>query len=88
MLRAVQEALTNVVRHSDTETATVRARVDGGVTIVTVSDAGRGFDPERLPPGRLGLHNSIRQRLGDVGGAIEVVSAVGQGTAVTLRWPA
>ncbi len=57
----------------------------GGVQ-VTVRDFGRGFDPGRADPARLGLRRSIIDRLADQGSSASIRSAPGQGTEVILRW--
>ena len=58
---------------------------------VTVRDDGPGIAPGRLAQaaadGRLGVAQSIRGRVQDLGGTVEVVSAPGQGTEVELRVP-
>ncbi len=47
--RIVQEALTNVVRHADADTVTVRLEYGPDLLTVTVTDDGRGPDDERDP---------------------------------------
>ena len=63
------------------ELATHAGRVE-----VTVSDTGRGFDPERVPPSRYGIREAIVGRMHAVGGSAQVESHPGVGTTVTLRW--
>jgi PAS domain S-box-containing protein len=86
LYRVVQEAVTNVVRHSGAGRAEVRVRrVTEGV-LVEVEDEGKGFDPAR-PGGReagLGLMG-MRERAASVGGSLEIVSGEGRGTVVRLR---
>lgn len=61
----------------------------GGATVrVVVEDSGSGFVAEEVPAERLGLRVSIRERLDKVGGHATVRSAPGQGTTVTIVWPA
>jgi signal transduction histidine kinase len=55
---------------------------------VTVRDAGAGFDPARVDPARLGLRQSIGERIAESGGQVSIQSAPGAGTVVQLRWPA
>ncbi|AYG04258.1 sensor histidine kinase [Gryllotalpicola protaetiae] len=57
-----------------------------GVRIEIVDD-GVGFDVARVAPRRLGLANSIVQRVEMAGGVARVDSAPGVGTAITLSWP-
>lgn len=89
MAQAVREALVNVAGHAGTSEAWIEVSqpADGGLQ-VTVRDAGAGFDPDRVGPGRLGVRRSIIERLADQGGQASVTSAPGEGTVVSLRWPA
>ena len=67
-----------------TRTATLHSGPDG--VVVTISDDGRGFDPERMPPGRHGVTGSIMTRMHDAGGTARIDTAPGTGTTVTLSW--
>ena len=67
-----------------TRTATLHSGPDG--VVVTISDDGRGFDPERVPPGRHGVTGSIMTRMHDAGGTARIDTAPGTGTTVTLSW--
>ncbi|WP_380165266.1 sensor histidine kinase [Jannaschia sp. R86511] len=60
---------------------------DGRGLDVVVADDGVGFDPSLVPPQRMGLAVSVRDRMVRVGGRAEVVTATGSGTTVRLRWP-
>lgn len=82
----VAEALTNVARHSGTTSAVVRAYHEDGGIVVEVSDNGRGVDSRAIPLHRRGLHGSITGRMQALGGEASIVSAVGGGTRVILRW--
>ncbi len=86
----VNEALTNVVKHSGRPEAWVTIvgsePVAGEGVVVTVTDQGAGFDSD-LPQGGFGISGSLIARMTDVGGDAVVDSAPGQGTSVELRWP-
>lgn len=93
---AAREALSNVAAHAGTGEAWVRVRVTAPEEPadvpfqleVIVRDRGNGFDPARVDQDRLGLRRSIVDRVADCGGQASVSSAPGQGTAVSLSWPA
>lgn len=92
---AVREALANVAEHAGTGqawvtvTMTPAADPAGAPWIqVTVRDEGPGFDPGSVDPARLGVRRSITERVEDWGGSAWVRSAVGEGTTVSLCWPA
>ena len=86
ILRIVQESLTNVARHAHASHVVVRLQEDDYVLRVTVQDDGSGFDPiEALErPGSFGLAG-MRERARRIGGALQVESAPGRGTRVTLE---
>ena len=93
LIDAAAEALRNSLTHAaDPEqgpvarTATLRSDADG-VTI-TVSDDGRGFDPEHAGTSRYGVSGSIIARMHDVAGRARIDSSPGAGTTVTLSWSA
>lgn len=88
LLRAAQVALVNVGRHSGAKEASARLSFSadhGGSASLTVSDGGRGFEPSLA--GGFGL-SQLRARAGELGGDVEVVSAPGEGTTVTVTVPA
>ncbi|MGB3544967.1 sensor histidine kinase, partial [Rubrivirga sp.] len=85
LVRVVRELLFNVVKHSGVLEATVTVRsVPDGVCI-EVADQGHGFDPASAPSG-FGIATA-RDRLGLVGGALEVETALGEGTRTTVVSP-
>jgi two-component system, NarL family, sensor histidine kinase UhpB len=87
--RIVQEALSNVVRHAGAVHARIHFTRGPGWVEATVRDDGRGFEVDRAEAGQhcLGFFG-MRERALYVGGAVEVESAPGAGTKVTVRVPA
>ena len=67
-------------------TTALRSDADG-ITI-TVSDDGRGFDPEHTGASRYGVSGSIITRMRDAQGQARIDSSPGAGTTVTLSWSA
>lgn len=87
VFQSVRELLFNVVKHSGVKSARVRLTpVNAQWVRLEVEDAGRGFDPARVVPNRLGLFG-IRERVDYLGGRMEVQSAPGKGTCVQLTLP-
>jgi signal transduction histidine kinase len=84
---AVGEALANAGKHGGALRVTVYAEPDdrGGVRC-SVRDDGRGFDPAQTTEG-VGMSRSLRGRMEDVGGDVEVESRPGAGTEVRLWLP-
>jgi signal transduction histidine kinase len=84
--RIVQESLTNARRHAAASRVAVSLTVVGGDLHVIVSDDGRGFEPEHVPSGRLGLEG-IQLRAAAVGGRARITSSPGTGTVVEAVLP-
>jgi len=89
LLRGAQEALANVRRHASATAVVLRVSrggVGGSAQVsVHVEDDGVGFDPAAVAG--VGLAG-LRDRAEQVGGAVDVASAPGRGTRVTVRVPA
>jgi ligand-binding sensor domain-containing protein/signal transduction histidine kinase len=80
-----KEAVNNAARHSDCVRADVELRVEDARLILTISDNGRGFDPETRTEGA-GLL-SMRRRAADLGGELSLESLIGAGSRVRLTIP-
>lgn len=89
IIRVIQEALTNVRKHSGAVSAAVRITQKNGSVRFVVEDDGRGFDSDRalLDRDGFGLH-SMRERMELIGGTLLTESASGQGTRVVAEVPA
>ena len=85
LLRTMQEALTNVARHSRAAHAEARIHCDGKALSITIHDDGRGFNPERVPSGH-GIAN-MKRRLQQLGGEARIDSAVERGCTIALKLP-
>jgi signal transduction histidine kinase len=87
VLRVVQEALGNAVRHGEPGAVELRVTGDDGRVSVTVHDDGRGFDPLATAGSHgMGLE-LMRGRVGELGGTVEVLSAPQRGTTVRVLLP-
>jgi two-component system CheB/CheR fusion protein len=90
LFRAVRELLGNVLKHAQTPAAQLLLRRSGDEVHISVEDHGVGFDPHATVPsassGGFGLF-SVREQIHRLGGAMEIQSAPGAGTRVTLRLP-
>jgi signal transduction histidine kinase len=85
VLRIAQEVLTNVLKHAGARTVRVGTRHAANEVQVLIRDDGVGFDATQAHQGR-GLRHLI-QRAQRLGGRIELQSAPGQGTLITLCLP-
>lgn len=96
LYRIVQEALTNIVKHSQANTVKISLRVDEAMSsdvknshhnhvILTMEDDGRGFDADSVRPG-LGFLG-MRERAEALNGTFEVVSQPGKGVKMKVLIP-
>jgi two-component system, NarL family, sensor histidine kinase UhpB len=83
--RVVQEALTNVARHSGSQQAELRLTVGGDRLEVTVSDQGRGLAPDHTPGTGL---RGMRERATLIGATLTIAdNPTGSGCQVRLVIP-
>lgn len=85
LLRVTQEACTNAVRHGNAHRLGVAMTRRDGQVELAIRDDGTGFDPAASHAG-CGLQH-IRDRVGEVGGTVDIDSAPGAGAAVIVRVP-
>jgi signal transduction histidine kinase len=87
LLRVVQEALTNTRKHSRAKRVSVRIDCLGAGTTLTIEDDGVGFDPSTVAgsmEGGFGM-KSMRERVEQIGGSIDVHTAPNEGTTIVVR---
>jgi signal transduction histidine kinase len=90
IFRLVQECLTNIHRHSESDTAKITIREEDGSVVVQIQDAGKGISLEKqleLSSGRTGVgFRGMRERLHQFGGDLNIQSDE-NGALVTARLP-
>ena len=87
LFRIVQEALRNIVKHTDSLEAKVELSARGDELNLCITDFGAGFIPESIErKGGLGLV-SMRERLGLIGGQLAIESQPSDGTRIRVRVP-
>ena len=89
--RIVQEALTNVARHANAKSVSVRLARSNGSLVLTIEDDGTGYEVSALRSyasanATLGLRG-MEERAEAVGGRIEIESVKGKGTKIRARFP-
>jgi signal transduction histidine kinase len=87
ILRGVQEALTNIRRHSGAKTAAVTLSYMEDVLVLDVQDDGKGFVPAATAGAGFGL-TGMRERTENLQGSFSVESFPGEGTTVSISLPA
>ncbi|MCC7499728.1 MAG: sensor histidine kinase, partial [Bryobacterales bacterium] len=86
IFRVVQEALTNVTRHSGARNVDIRLRASGSWVTGIIMDDGHGFSTtsnKRKGIGLLGMEERVRE----LNGTVRITTAPGRGTSVEFRLP-
>lgn len=92
LYRIVQEALSNVQKHSHAEKVTVNVTISDEFIKLTISDNGKGFDVKsvknkrKTPEGGFGLEG-IRERVEIVNGTVKISSRLERGTQISVTVP-
>lgn len=88
LYRAVQEGLSNVVRHAKAHRVEFGILEMGGQVIARLRDDGVGFNPAHRPAGRSGLGLvGMNERMRLVGGSCSISSVPDSGTEIEFRVP-
>nr|WP_042440552.1 sensor histidine kinase [Corynebacterium halotolerans] len=91
LLRIAQGAVGNVVKHAGATRCRVTVTYEPDEVRLDVVDDGRGFDPADVAKRPIGLGHigldAMRRRAVELGGALEVESHPGSGTAVSASIP-
>lgn len=78
-----QEALNNILRHAHAKSISVTLKQTRQNIVLEIVDDGRGFDPKKVAPGGMGLHN-MQERVSQVHGKFKIVSKPGNGTKIVV----
>jgi signal transduction histidine kinase len=88
LFRIVQEGLNNIIRHADARHVTLELTAVAGEYAITLTDDGRGFDPnsarDSWPHGIMGMQHRVRA----LEGQFSLESAPGSGTTLRVTVPA
>ena len=86
LYRAVQEGLTNVIRHARAQRAHITLERSPHAVWLTIVDDGQGIEPGQKAEGGLGLEG-MRERVSLAGGRLQIDSAPGAGTRIVIELP-
>jgi signal transduction histidine kinase len=83
LYRLAIEALNNIIKHANAREITLDLQAANGQVYLKISDDGCGFEPKRLSGG-FGLPG-MQERVARLGGALDITSAPGQGTKISIE---
>lgn len=83
LYRVAQEALQNVVKHSQARAAGIELKAHSGRALLRITDNGVGMSPEQHPFGGMGIV-SMRERVMALDGKFRINSAPGKGTTIEV----
>ena len=92
LFRILQEALTNILKHSASQTARISLTMHDGEIVLEVRDFGRGFAPDLLEERNRGIHGlgvgitGMRERVAQLGGELSIQNA-DPGAVVRVSFP-
>ena len=86
LYRIAQEALNNVVKHAEATRVDIMLLNQSDRVAIRIRDDGRGFDPQAIPVGHLGIR-IMAERAQKIGADFQVQSQPGRGTEVSVTWP-
>ena len=84
LYRVLQEALSNIARHSEATAVQITLDMVADLAILSVTDNGRGFDPAAVSSSSYGL-TGMKDRLSEIGGTLNVESSLMVGTTITAE---
>lgn len=85
IFRIVQEAMSNIIRHSRATEVVVKLKKNSNAVLLQVSDNGVGFDPDGVKSG-IGLKN-IHNRVYLAKGQLQIIAAPGKGCTLKINFP-
>ena len=83
--RIAQETLSNIAKHAEASQVVIDLGCDPESTKLCIQDDGRGFDPQAIPAGHLGV-GIMRERAQKIGATFQIDSKPGDGTLVVVTW--
>lgn len=86
LFRIIQEAMSNTLRHAKADKMEIKIYRRGEILKVTLRDNGIGFELDDKKQTSYGL-STMQERVHEVGGSIQFITAVGKGTRIEISIP-
>jgi len=85
IFRVYQEALTNIVRHSEAKNVMASLSIHNNIITIYLEDDGKGFDPLTVKSNQSFGILGMKERVLSLGGEFELTSSPGNGTTISMR---
>ncbi len=86
--RVIQEALTNVARHSEAHDVDVMVWYEDNALEIHISDDGKGMDLKQIEQsGHVGGLHNLQERVRTVGGELKIYTQPGEGVEIVATIP-
>jgi signal transduction histidine kinase len=89
LMRIAQESLSNIRKHASAKHIKVSLDLQDSQLTLSITDDGRGFDPERTQPKHKPSYGLaiMRERADSIGAQLNIGSSPNEGTKIRLQWP-
>lgn len=85
IFRIIQEQVNNVLKHAEASRISIQLKVDNKEIELSISDNGKGFDPEKIKTKKgVGLSN-IASRVDLFNGKVDIITAPGKGCQLLVK---
>lgn len=85
--RIIQESLTNISRHSKADVVNIKIRKEDELILISIKDDGVGMQKADPFKGKSFGLIGIRERVENLNGLIDIISAPGKGTQIKIKIP-
>jgi signal transduction histidine kinase len=86
LYRIVQESLNNIAKHANADQVWVRLHAENNCITLSIRDNGQGFELSSIPTNHFGVA-IMRERAESIGSTLQIESALGKGTCISLYTP-
>jgi len=87
LFRIIQEALTNIIKHSHAQKAEVKMHFDEHKVLLDIRDDGKGFEYKKVQDRISNGLNNIRNRVSFMSGELTIDSGISSGTKINIQIP-
>ena len=87
LFRIIQEGLTNIIKHSNAQNASILLLFKEDIISISIEDNGCGFDQSKTKFVKSNGLNNIKDRVALLSGKLVIISAIQKGTKINIEIP-